>query len=74
MSPSPPRKEWVPIIREDIQSQRKLKQQPPLSDAYLSGMPAKRRKVRQEAALGLALLLWAEGVGGTSLRVRTRLS
>uniref|UniRef100_A0ABM5FIC8 BCL2-associated athanogene 6 n=1 Tax=Pogona vitticeps TaxID=103695 RepID=A0ABM5FIC8_9SAUR len=36
--------EWVPIIREDIQSQRKLKQQPPLSDAYLSGMPAKRRK------------------------------
>ncbi|KAH0630495.1 hypothetical protein JD844_013557 [Phrynosoma platyrhinos] len=37
--------EWVPIIREDIQSQRKLKQQPPLSDAYLSGMPAKRRKL-----------------------------
>ncbi|XP_063147325.1 large proline-rich protein BAG6 isoform X3 [Candoia aspera] len=39
--------EWVPIIREDIQSQRKLKQQPPLSDAYLSGMPAKRRKTMQ---------------------------
>uniref|UniRef100_A0A8D0H079 BCL2-associated athanogene 6 n=1 Tax=Sphenodon punctatus TaxID=8508 RepID=A0A8D0H079_SPHPU len=38
--------EWVPIIREDIQSQRKLKQQPPLSDAYLSGMPAKRRKLK----------------------------
>lgn len=35
----------MPIIREDIQTQRKLKQQPPLSDAYLSGMPAKRRKV-----------------------------
>ncbi|XP_067319409.1 large proline-rich protein BAG6 isoform X2 [Anolis sagrei] len=39
--------EWVPIIREDIQTQRKLKQQPPLSDAYLSGMPAKRRKTMQ---------------------------
>ncbi|XP_077186931.1 large proline-rich protein BAG6 isoform X2 [Paroedura picta] len=39
--------EWVPIIREDIQSQRKLKQQPPISDAYLSGMPAKRRKTMQ---------------------------
>uniref|UniRef100_A0ACB8EFU4 Large proline-rich protein bag6 n=1 Tax=Sphaerodactylus townsendi TaxID=933632 RepID=A0ACB8EFU4_9SAUR len=39
--------EWVPIIREDIQGQRRLKQQPPLSDAYLSGMPAKRRKTMQ---------------------------
>ncbi|XP_050775535.1 large proline-rich protein BAG6 isoform X5 [Gopherus flavomarginatus] len=37
--------EWVPIIREDIQTQRRGKQQPPLSDAYLTGMPAKRRKV-----------------------------
>ncbi|XP_053790015.1 large proline-rich protein BAG6, partial [Vidua chalybeata] len=37
--------EWVPIIREDAQRQRKAKPQPPLSDAYLSGMPAKRRKV-----------------------------
>uniref|UniRef100_A0A8C4Y9H3 BCL2-associated athanogene 6 n=1 Tax=Gopherus evgoodei TaxID=1825980 RepID=A0A8C4Y9H3_9SAUR len=36
--------EWVPIIREDIQTQRRGKQQPPLSDAYLTGMPAKRRK------------------------------
>ncbi|XP_066437185.1 large proline-rich protein BAG6 isoform X3 [Eleutherodactylus coqui] len=39
--------EWVPVIRQDIQSQRKIKQQPPLSDAYLSGMPAKRRKTMQ---------------------------
>lgn len=27
-------------------TQRKMKAQPPLSDAYLHGMPAKRRKVR----------------------------
>lgn len=40
-----PPQEWVPIIQQDIQSQRKVKPQPPLSDAYLSGMPAKRRKV-----------------------------
>ncbi|XP_036269830.1 large proline-rich protein BAG6 isoform X12 [Pipistrellus kuhlii] len=39
--------EWVPIIQQDIQSQRKVKPQPPLSDAYLSGMPAKRRKTMQ---------------------------
>lgn len=37
--------EWVPIIRHDMLSQRKIKAQPPLSDAYLQGMPAKRRKV-----------------------------
>ncbi|KAJ8290161.1 hypothetical protein GJAV_G00009440 [Gymnothorax javanicus] len=36
--------EWVPIIRNDLISQRKIKAQPPLSDAYLHGMPAKRRK------------------------------
>uniref|UniRef100_A0A667XJG4 Large proline-rich protein BAG6 n=1 Tax=Myripristis murdjan TaxID=586833 RepID=A0A667XJG4_9TELE len=39
--------EWVPIIRHDMLSQRKLKAQPPLSDAYLHGMPAKRRKTTQ---------------------------
>uniref|UniRef100_A0A8C8I7K8 Large proline-rich protein BAG6 n=1 Tax=Oncorhynchus tshawytscha TaxID=74940 RepID=A0A8C8I7K8_ONCTS len=36
--------EWVPIIRHDMLSQRKITQ-PPLSDAYHHGMPAKRRKV-----------------------------
>ncbi|XP_017295601.1 large proline-rich protein BAG6 isoform X2 [Kryptolebias marmoratus] len=36
--------EWVPIIRCDMMTQRKIKAQPPLSDAYLHGMPAKRRK------------------------------
>ncbi|XP_047460724.1 large proline-rich protein BAG6 [Mugil cephalus] len=39
--------EWVPIIRHDMLSQRKIKTQPPLSDAYLHGMPAKRRKMSQ---------------------------
>lgn len=39
--------EWVPIIRCDMMTQRKMKAQPPLSDAYLQGMPAKRRKTGQ---------------------------
>lgn len=39
--------EWVPIIRCDMMTQRKMKTQPPLSDAYLQGMPAKRRKTGQ---------------------------
>ncbi|XP_029299245.1 LOW QUALITY PROTEIN: large proline-rich protein BAG6-like [Cottoperca gobio] len=39
--------EWVPIIRHDMLSQRKIKAQPPLSDAYLHSMPAKRRKTTQ---------------------------
>ncbi|KAM6958805.1 large proline-rich protein BAG6 [Aplochiton taeniatus] len=39
--------EWVPILRQDMLSQRKIKSQPPLSDAYLHGMPAKRRKTAQ---------------------------
>uniref|UniRef100_A0A8C8BQI9 BCL2-associated athanogene 6 n=1 Tax=Oncorhynchus tshawytscha TaxID=74940 RepID=A0A8C8BQI9_ONCTS len=44
--------EWVPIIRHDLITQRKMKAQPPMSDAYLHGMPAKRRKVnRRDGAL-----------------------
>ncbi|XP_028452460.1 large proline-rich protein BAG6 [Perca flavescens] len=39
--------EWVPIIRHDMLSQRKIRNQPPLSDGYLHGMPAKRRKTTQ---------------------------
>ncbi|XP_060800222.1 large proline-rich protein BAG6 [Neoarius graeffei] len=47
--------EWVPIIRQDINSQRKMKAQPPLSDAYLQGMPAKRRKTAQSDGPRLTL-------------------
>lgn len=45
--------EWVPIIRCDMMTQRKMKAQPPLSDAYLHGMPAKRRKVIRSALTSL---------------------
>lgn len=37
--------EWVPIIARDSQRQRRQSPQAPFSDAYLSGMPSKRRKV-----------------------------
>uniref|UniRef100_A0A671M1S9 Large proline-rich protein BAG6 n=1 Tax=Sinocyclocheilus anshuiensis TaxID=1608454 RepID=A0A671M1S9_9TELE len=47
--------EWVPIIRHDMLTQRKMKSQPPLSDAYLHGMPAKRRKTAQGEGPHLSL-------------------
>jgi hypothetical protein len=37
--------EWVPIISRDTQRQRRQNPQPPFSDAYLAGMPSKRRKI-----------------------------
>uniref|UniRef100_A0A7N6B8T6 BCL2-associated athanogene 6 n=1 Tax=Anabas testudineus TaxID=64144 RepID=A0A7N6B8T6_ANATE len=46
--------EWVPIIRCDMITQKKMKAQPPLSDAYLHGMPAKRRKVINGSLLSLS--------------------
>ncbi|XP_046844611.1 large proline-rich protein BAG6-like isoform X2 [Xenia sp. Carnegie-2017] len=39
--------EWVPVISEDIIRQQRVPHQSPFSDAYLNGMPPKRRKLYQ---------------------------
>nr|XP_054769711.1 large proline-rich protein BAG6-like [Lytechinus pictus] len=40
--------EWVPVITQDINRQRRQISQAPLSDAYIAGMPSKRIKLSQD--------------------------
>lgn len=40
--------EWVPVITRDVQRQRRHPQHP-FSDAYLVGMPSKRRRIMAES-------------------------
>ncbi|BFZ20486.1 hypothetical protein BsWGS_23524 [Bradybaena similaris] len=37
--------EWIPVITGDIVKQQEHRPQPPFSDAYLQGFPAKRRRM-----------------------------
>nr|KAG5690909.1 hypothetical protein BaRGS_003400 [Batillaria attramentaria] len=39
------RLEWVPVIEADVQRQKTQRPPAPLSDAYLQGMPPKRRRL-----------------------------
>lgn len=45
--------EWVPVISQDIIRQQRMPRQAPFSDAYLNGMPPKRRKVELTIHLSL---------------------
>jgi hypothetical protein len=51
-------KDWVPIINGDIQKQKNHRHQPPYSDAYNQGMPAKRRKVFIDLLMILLSGIW----------------
>lgn len=46
-------RDWVPIIARDVQRQRRQAPQSPFSNAYLSGMPSKRRKIMTNGAATL---------------------
>ena len=45
--------EWIPVINQDTVRQQNQRPQPPYSDAYLQGLPAKRRKVNSSILLVL---------------------
>ncbi|XP_017066748.1 large proline-rich protein bag6-B isoform X5 [Drosophila eugracilis] len=70
--------DWLPVITRDLQTQfeESNRPQPPFSDAYISGMSAKRRKIIQSEkptasiecliANGVERAIQSAGLGGTS--------
>ncbi|KQS43312.1 uncharacterized protein Dere_GG14436, isoform B [Drosophila erecta] len=70
--------DWLPVITRDLQTQteQSSRPQPPFSDAYISGMSAKRRKIIQTEkptasvecliANGVQRAIQSVGLGGTS--------
>lgn len=66
--------EWIPVITTDIVRQRRLPPQAPFSDAYVNGLPPKRRKMidqrgitPSEDSIGDALKSAATATGATPL-------
>ncbi|XP_052846428.1 large proline-rich protein BAG6 isoform X2 [Drosophila gunungcola] len=69
--------DWLPVITRDLQTQteQNSRPQPPFSDAYISGMSAKRRKIIQSEkptasvecliANGVQRAIHGAGLGGT---------
>ena len=46
--------DWVPVMEADVQRQKTQRPQGPFSDAYLQGMPPKRRRVSPPSLLASA--------------------
>lgn len=66
--------EWIPVITTDIVRQRRMPPQAPFSDAYVNGLPPKRRKMidqrgitPSEDSIGDALKSAATATGATPL-------
>lgn len=66
--------EWIPVITTDIVRQRRMPPQAPFSDAYINGLPPKRRKMvdqrgitPSEDSIGDALKHAAAATGATPL-------
>ncbi|KAL9989019.1 hypothetical protein ACROYT_G003526 [Oculina patagonica] len=66
--------EWIPVITTDIVRQRRMPPQAPFSDAYINGLPPKRRKMvdqrgvtPSEDSIGDALKQAAAATGATPL-------
>lgn len=66
--------EWIPVITTDIVRQRRMPAQAPFSDAYINGLPPKRRKMvdqrgvtPSEDSIGDALKQAASATGATPL-------
>ncbi|UJR37992.1 hypothetical protein I4U23_030674 [Adineta vaga] len=49
--------DWIPIVIRDVNSQHDAPAQPPFSDVYKEGMPAKRRRVHMREDLTSSNLL-----------------